>query len=82
MQITINNIMKRFKIEFFTSKNDFLHCVLGSALMGFGGVTASGCTLGHGLSGLSIGSFNSIIVTGSIAIGAVLGIRYMENKVA
>ena len=49
--------------------------------MGFGGVTASGCTLGHGLSGLSLGSFDSIIVVGSIAVGAVLGIRHMENKV-
>ena len=75
-------LQKRFKVEFFTTKNDFIYCVLGSTLMGFGGVTASGCTLGHGLSGLSIGSFGSIIVVGSIAIGVVLGIRYMENKVA
>ncbi len=75
-------LQKRFKIEFFSTKSDIVYCVLGSTLMGFGGVTASGCTLGHGLSGLSIGSFNSFIVVGSIAIGAVLGIRHMENKVA
>ncbi|MDA9689037.1 YeeE/YedE family protein [Betaproteobacteria bacterium] len=75
-------LQKRFKIEFFTTKNDIVYCFLGSTLMGFGGVTASGCTLGHGLSGLSLGSLNSIIVVGSIAIGAVLGIRHMENKVA
>ena len=75
-------LQKRFKLEFFTTKNDFIYCVIGSTLMGFGGVTASGCTLGHGLSGLSIGSFDSIIVVGSIATGVVLGIRHMENKVA
>ena len=75
-------LQKRFKLEFFTTKNDFIYCVVGSTLMGFGGVTASGCTLGHGLSGLSIGSFDSIIVVGSIATGVVLGIRHMENKVA
>ena len=75
-------LQKRFKIEFFTTKNDIVYCIFGSTLMGFGGVTASGCTLGHGLSGLSIGSLDSIIVVGSIAIGAVLGIRHMENKVA
>ena len=75
-------LQKRFKIEFFTTKNDIIYCVLGSTLMGFGGVTASGCTLGHGLSGLSLGSLDSIIVVSSIAIGAVLGIRHMENKVA
>ena len=75
-------LQKRFKLEFFTTKNDFIYCVIGATLMGFGGVTASGCTLGHGLSGLSIGSFDSIIVVGSIVIGVVLGIRYMENKVA
>ena len=45
-------------------------------------MTASGCTLGHGLSGLSLGSLDSIIVVSSIAIGAVLGVRHMENKVA
>ena len=55
--------------------------MLGSTLMGFGGVTASGCTLGHGLSGLSIGSFDSIIVVASIILGTALGIRHMENKV-
>ncbi len=75
-------LQKRFKLEFFTTKDDFVYCVIGSTLMGFGGVTASGCTLGHGLSGLSIGSFDSIIVVGSIATGVVLGIRHMENKVA
>ena len=75
-------LQKRFKIEFFTTKNDIIYCIIGSTLMGFGGVTASGCTLGHGLSGLSIGSFDSIIVVGSIATGVVLGIRHMENKVA
>ena len=75
-------LQKRFKLEFFTTKNDFIYCVIGSTLMGFGGVTASGCTLGHGLSGLSIGSVDSIIVVGSIAIGVILGIRHMENKVA
>ena len=74
-------LQKRFKIEFFTTKNDIIYCVLGSTLMGFGGVTASGCTLGHGLSGLSLGSLDSIIVVSSIAIGAILGIRHMENKV-
>ena len=75
-------LQKKFKIEFFTTKNDIVYCMLGSLFMGFGGVTASGCTLGHGLSGLSIGSFDSIIVVGSIAVGAVLGIRHIENKVA
>ena len=75
-------LQKRFKLEFFTTKNDFIYCILGSTLMGFGGVTASGCTLGHGLSGLSISSFDSIIVVGSITIGVKLGIRHMENKVA
>ena len=75
-------LQKRFKLEFFTSKNDIVYSMLGSTVMGFGGVTASGCTLGHGLSGLSIGSFDSIIVVGSIVIGTVLGIRHIENKVA
>ena len=72
----------RFKIEFFTTKSDFFYCAIGSSFMGIGGVTAFGCTLGHGLTGLSIGALNSIITVVSIIFGVTLGIRHLENKVA
>jgi hypothetical protein len=44
--------------------------------MGVGGVTAMGCTVGQGLSGLSTLSLTSAIAVTGIMIGAVLGFRF------
>ena len=54
---------------------------LGAMFMGFGGVLASGCSIGNGLAGLSLGSPNSLIAVISIIIGGFIGLRYLENKV-
>ena len=40
-----------------------------------GGVTAMGCTVGQGLSGLSTLSLTSAIAVAGIMVGAVLGFR-------
>src|SRR6185436_7199328 len=42
-----------FRWEGFTTTEDLAHHVVGGILMGFGGVTALGCTIGQGLSGMS-----------------------------
>jgi hypothetical protein len=62
-----------FRWEGFASMTDLRNQLLGAVLMGFGGVTALGCTIGQGLSGIStlaIGSFLAVagIVTGSVAM--------------
>jgi hypothetical protein len=41
-----------------------------------GGVTALGCTIGQGLSGLSTLSLGSVIALSGILGGAVLALRY------
>jgi uncharacterized protein len=68
---------KRFRWEGFASLTDLRNQLVGALLMGFGGVTALGCTIGQGLTGIStlaIGSFIAVtgIVAGSVATLKVL----------
>ncbi|MBP0532674.1 YeeE/YedE family protein, partial [Mycobacterium tuberculosis] len=44
--------------------------------MGIGGVTALGCTIGQGLSGVSTLAIGAFIALAGIVIGAVLAFRY------
>jgi uncharacterized protein len=45
-------------------------------LMGVGGVTAMGCTIGQGLSGLSTLSISSFLALAGILAGAWLAFKY------
>jgi uncharacterized membrane protein YedE/YeeE len=61
---------RTFRWEGLSGTEDTANHVIGGILMGFGGVTALGCTIGQGITGLStlaIGSFVSFfaIVAGS-----------------
>jgi hypothetical protein len=44
--------------------------------MGFGGVTALGCTIGQGITGLSTLALGSFVALAGIVGGAVLALRY------
>ncbi len=70
-------VARRFRWEGFASLSDLRNQLVGAVLMGFGGVTALGCTIGQGMSGIStlaIGSFIAVlgIVTGSTATLRIL----------
>ncbi|GJE79403.1 hypothetical protein CJNNKLLH_0729 [Methylorubrum thiocyanatum] len=54
--------------------------VLGAFLMGTGGVTALGCTIGQGLSGLSTLSVGSMLALASILVGARAGLYYLVDR--
>ncbi|WP_091712868.1 YeeE/YedE family protein [Methylobacterium phyllostachyos] len=54
--------------------------LLGAFLMGTGGVTALGCTIGQGLSGLSTLSVGSILALGAILVGARAGLYYLVDR--
>jgi len=65
-------VSRSFRWEGFASLADLRNQLVGALLMGFGGVTALGCTIGQGLSGVStlaIGSFIALagIIAGSVA---------------
>ena len=66
----------RWKGEGFASFDDLRAQLLGAILMGFGGVTAMGCTIGQGLSGISTLSIGSFIAVFGIVCGAVATMKY------
>jgi uncharacterized membrane protein YedE/YeeE len=67
---------KTFRWEGFASVEDLGNHLVGGLLMGVGGVTAMGCTVGQGLSGISTLSLNSFVALPAIVAGAWLGLRY------
>jgi uncharacterized membrane protein YedE/YeeE len=69
-------VTRSFRWEGFAGTEDTAKHVVGAMLMGIGGVTAFGCTVGQGLSGLSTLSLGSFIAVAGIAGGAVAGLRY------
>jgi hypothetical protein len=71
----------RFRWEGFRDTEDTANHLVGGALMGFGGVTAMGCTIGQGLSGVSMLSLGSFITLAAIIAGAVAGLRYQSWRI-
>jgi uncharacterized membrane protein YedE/YeeE len=69
-----------FRWEGFASPRDLGQHLLGSVLMGVGGVTALGCTFGQGLSGISTLSLNSLIALVAIVLGAVVSLRQQAAR--
>ena len=65
-----------FRWEGFRDTQDTANHLLGGALMGAGGITAMGCTIGQGLSGLSTLSLSSFVALAGIFLGGFLGLRW------
>jgi uncharacterized membrane protein YedE/YeeE len=72
---------RRFRWEGFSNTEDTANHLVGGVLMGFGGVTALGCTIGQGLSGLSTLALGSFLAFGAIVAGAVAGVKYQAWRV-
>jgi hypothetical protein len=67
---------RQFRWEGFASLDDLRTQLIGAVLMGFGGVTAVGCTVGQGLSGVSTLAIGSFIALTGIVGGAVATMKY------
>jgi len=67
---------KTFRWEGFGSTEDVANHIVGGVLMGFGGVTALGCTIGQGLTGISTLAVGSLIALVAIVGGCVAALRY------
>ena len=67
---------RSFRWEGFGNVEDTANHLVGAVLMGVGGVTAMGCTIGQGLSGVSTLSLGSLLALAGIVGGAVLALRY------
>jgi uncharacterized membrane protein YedE/YeeE len=67
---------RTFRWEGFGSTEDVANHLIGAVLMGVGGVTAMGCTVGQGLSGISTLAASSFVAVAAILIGAVAAFKY------
>lgn len=65
-----------FRLLSFDSPRELSSHLAGSVLMGFGGVTALGCSIGQGLTGLALLSLGSVFTVAGIVAGAVAAIRW------
>ena len=72
---------KSFRWEGFTTTEDLVNHVVGGILMGFGGVTALGCTIGQGLSGLSTLAIGSFLATAGIVVGCIAALHYQMWRI-
>ena len=72
---------RTFRWEGFASTEDLSNHVVGGVLMGFGGVTALGCTIGQGLSGVSTLAIGSFIALASIVAGCVVALKYQMWRI-
>jgi uncharacterized membrane protein YedE/YeeE len=66
---------RSFRWEGFASLADLRNQLVGAVLMGAGGVTAVGCTIGQGLSGLSTLAIGSAIAVAGIVAGSVVMLK-------
>ena len=67
---------RSFRWEGFAGTPDLGHHLAGGVLMGVGGVTAMGCSIGQGVTGLSTLSLTSAVAAAAMIGGAVAGVKY------
>ncbi|QWE15751.1 YeeE/YedE family protein [Polynucleobacter sp. AP-Nino-20-G2] len=75
-------VTKSFRWETFRNTEDTANHLVGAALMGFGGVTALGCTVGQGLSGISTLAIGSFFALPGFIFGAYMALRYLQVRLA
>ncbi|ROZ75673.1 YeeE/YedE family protein [Ramlibacter sp. WS9] len=71
-------LQRSFRWEGFGSTADLGHHLTGAVLMGVGGVTAMGCSIGQGVSGVSTLSATSIVAVAAMIAGAVAALKYQS----
>jgi uncharacterized membrane protein YedE/YeeE len=70
-----------FRWESFANVEDLANHIVGGVLMGFGGVTALGCTVGQGISGFSTLALGSILTFFAIIAGSAAAMKYQYWKI-
>jgi uncharacterized membrane protein YedE/YeeE len=71
-----------FRWEGFRDAEDTALHVIGGILMGFGGITALGCTIGQAISGFSTLALGSIITFLAIVAGSALTMKWQYWRLA
>ena len=73
---TVALCTRSFRWEGFGGVDDLANHLLGGLLMGVGGVTAIGCSVGQGLSGVSTLALGSLLALAAIVAGSVAALRW------
>ncbi|MGH8667602.1 MAG: YeeE/YedE family protein [Burkholderiales bacterium] len=73
---------RTFRWEGFRDAEDTALHMVGGTLMGFGGITALGCTIGQGISGFSTLALGSIMTFLAIVAGAALTMKWQYWRIA
>lgn len=73
---------RRFRWEAPDDPGELRRHILGAFLMGTGGITALGCTIGQGVTGIATLSIGSAIALASIALGGRIGLYYLVERQA
>ena len=71
----------KFRWEGFRNAEDTGMHMLGGLLMGFGGITALGCTIGQGITGFSTLALGSIMTFVAIVAGSAATMKYQEWRI-
>ena len=67
---------RTFRWEGFRNAEDTANHIVGGVLMGFGGITALGCTIGQAISGFSTLALGSILTFLAIIAGSAATMKY------
>ena len=67
---------RTFRWEGFRDAEDTANHIAGGILMGFGGITALGCTIGQAITGISTLALGSFITFAAIVAGSALTMKY------
>ncbi len=70
---------RQFRWEGFASLQDLRTQLTGAVLMGFGGITSIGCTVGQGMSGVSTLALGSLLAVAGIVTGAVATMKWQQR---
>jgi len=71
-----------FRLIGFRDSREFVHYMMGGALMGIGGVMAMGCTIGQAITGVATLSLGSLLASLAILAGGALAIRNLDLDTA
>lgn len=91
VSVVLGIVLGAFVMSFFNKKyrfgcviaqksNRLKNGILGGIMMGIGGITAMGCTIGQGLSGISTLAFASFLAIISIMVSAYFTAKYMDKR--
>ena len=73
---------RTFRWEGFRDAEDTAMHILGGLLMGFGGITALGCTIGQGITGFSTLALGSILTFVAIVAGAAATMKWQYWRIS